>query len=214
MYIYGLPISLYSFKLRLAIALKGACIDTQPPPGGTYRSAEFCAINPASTIPALVDGEFVLAEVDAIVEYLDDVNVGDPLLPSEPKQRARTRMLSRWCDLRLEPHVRSFFPMIQASAWDENVIASSDAHIAAALDLFEKTLDNDGPYALGERPGLVDCGLTASLSWLYEFTPKLKLAARPGAKLARSIAALRANSSTSATIADYQDLVRRWVVAI
>ena len=61
MYVIELPISLYSFKLRLAIALKGASIEGREPPGGTYRSAEFRKINPAGTIPVLVDGDFILA---------------------------------------------------------------------------------------------------------------------------------------------------------
>lgn len=213
MIVYEMPISLYSFKLRLAIALKGASIEGHAPPGGTYRSEEFRSINPAGTIPALVDADFVLAETDAIVEYLDDTNVGNRLLPSDPRQRARTRMLSRWCDLRLEPHVRSLFPMIKTPSRDATLIATSDARIAAALTLFEETLDDLGPYALGQQPGLVDCGLTASLSWLSELTPILKLSARPGEKMMRTTAALRTNISTANIVSGYQARIRDWMVA-
>jgi len=34
MYIYQLPVSLYSFKLRLALRLKGLSIELREPPGG------------------------------------------------------------------------------------------------------------------------------------------------------------------------------------
>lgn len=211
MIIYELSISLYSFKLRLAIALKGAIIELRAPPGGTYRSTEFRAINPAGTIPALVDGDFVLSESDAIVEYLDDVHAGAPLLPSEPKLRARTRMLSRWCDLRLEPQIRSLFPAVKAATRDASFIAAADERIAAALVLLETRLDDEGPYALGAEPGLVDCGLMASMAWLAELTPALSLSARTGAKLARSVDALQNNPVTAEAITPYRLLVGKWV---
>lgn len=213
MIIYELPISLYSFKLRLAIALKGAAIELRAPPGGTYRSTEFRAINAAGTIPALVDGDFVLCESDAIVEYLDDVHAGAPLLPSDAKRRARTRMLSRWCDLRLEPQIRSLFPAVKAATRDASSIAAADERIAAALALLETALDDEGPYALGAEPGLVDCGLMASTAWLAELTPALSLSARPGAKLDRSVDALQKNPATAEAITTYRLLVGKWVSA-
>ncbi len=211
MIIYELPISLYSFKLRLAIALKGATIELRAPPGGTYRSPEFRAINPAGTIPTLVDGDFVLSESDAIVEFLDDVHAGTRLLPADPQLRARTWMLSRWCDLRLEPHVRSLFPVVKAATRDTSSIAAADERIAAALALIETALDDEGRYALGAEPGLVDCGLMASMAWLAELAPALKLSARPGEKLARAADVLQKNLVTSAEIEAYRTLVRKWV---
>jgi len=213
MYIYEMPLSLYSFKLRLAITLKGATLELRLPPGGSYRTAEYRAINPAGTIPALVDGEFVLSESDAIVEYLDDMQVGSALLPSDPQQRARARMMSRWCDLRLEPVVRSLFPSLKATIRDAAFMAAADDRIAAALALFEKALDDKGPYALGAKPGLLDCGLTASTVWLSELTPALSLSARPGQKLTRSIEALQNNPTTSSEIAAYRVLAKKWASA-
>lgn len=211
MYIYELPISLYSFKLRLAIALKGIAIEGRMPPGGSYRSTEFRDINPAGSIPALVDGDLTLAESDAIVEYLDDRNVGEALLPSNPQLRARTRMMSRWCDLRLEPNVRMLFPMVKPAGRDAGIIASADTRISAALALFEQTLDDEGPFALGAEAGLVDCGLVASLAWLSAIAPTLGLAAKPGRRIARTIGAMRASDATAEMIEAYQALVANWV---
>lgn len=211
MFIYQLPISLYSFKLRLAIALKGATLELRTPPGGTYRSAEFRAINPAGTIPTLIDDDFTLTESDAIIEYLDDMNVGAALLPADPQQRARARMMSRWCDMRLEPAVRALFAMVKPDSRNPESIAAADARIAAALDLLEQALDDEGPYALGARAGLPDCGLTASLVWLAEFSGPLKLTAQPGHKVSRTLAAMNANDTVAGEIGSYRTLAADWI---
>lgn len=202
---------LYSFKLRLAIALKGSSIEGREPPGGSYRSAEFRNINPAGTIPVLVDGDFILAESDAIIEYLDDARIGSPLLPSDPKKRARTRMLSRWCDLRLEAAVRSLFPMIKSPEPDRARIAATDARIAAALELLEQSLDKEGPFSLGARPGLVDCGLVAIAMWLEGIRAKLNFSAEPGPKLARTIEAMLTHQATDEMIQSHRLSIARCI---
>lgn len=210
MFIYDLPISLYGFKLRLAMALKGAVIETREPPGGSYRSPEFRAIVPAGTIPVLIDGDFILSETDVIVDYLDDVGIGSPLLPSDAKLRARTRMLSRWCDLRYEATVRSLFSQFKSEKRDQGAIASADERLVAALALIEQALDERGPFAIGAHPGLADCGLTATSVWLSAISPKLGLAAKPGDRLARLVEAMRRHRATAELMPGYEETVSRW----
>lgn len=155
--LYGLPISVYSCKLRLALALKGVVLPETPPPGG-YASATYKAIVPQGTIPALVESDFVLTESDAIVEYLDETGIGRPLLPAEPRARARARALSRLVDTRLEPAVRALFPLVGAGQPVPEV--ARDA-ILRPLEMLEK-LAGDGPYLSGlSTPGLPDCGIWA-----------------------------------------------------
>lgn len=211
MFIYSLPISLYGFKLRLAVALKETTVETREPPGGSYRTPEFRAVNLAGTIPALVDGDFVLSETDAIVEYLDDAGIGSPLLPSDAKRRARTRMLSRWCDLRYEAAVRSLFSQVKKPERDSEILASADARLLAALALFEQALDAEGPFATGARPGLADCGLAATSVWLEAIGPRLELAAEPGVKLARLVDAMRTHKATAELMSTYEGTIAQWM---
>lgn len=155
--LYGLPISVYSCKLRLALALKGVDLPETPPPGG-YASATYRAIVPQGTIPALVEGDFVLTESDAIVEYLDETGIGRPLLPREPRARARARAVSRLVDTRLEPAVRALFPLVGAG---QPVPEAERDAILRPLEILEK-LAGDGPYLSGlSTPGLPDCGIWA-----------------------------------------------------
>jgi glutathione S-transferase/maleylpyruvate isomerase len=211
MHIVELPISLYSFKLRLALRLKAATIALQPPPGGSYRSAEFALINPAGTIPTLVDGAFWLAESDAIIEHLDDLGIGRPLRPADLRQRAQDRMLSRWVDQRLEANLRKLFAQIAPAGRQPAAVAEADAAIKQSLALLEQGLDPDGPFATGAVPGLADCGLMASASWLIRLQEPLALTGRVGPRAARAMAAMAHDPRTAGEIGDYGARVDTWL---
>ena len=62
---------------------------------GDHKKPEFVALNPRHRVPTLVDGDFVLWESNAIVEYLDDAypGRGAPLFPGDPRTRATVRRL-------------------------------------------------------------------------------------------------------------------------
>lgn len=211
MHIYQLPLSLYSFKLRLALRLKGLSIPLHEPPGGSYRSDAYRAINPAGTIPALIDGELMLTETDSIIEYLDERGDGEPLLPQDVPLRARTRMLSRWVDLRLEAGIRSLFGQVPPRSRDPLAVAAADQRIAASLSLIGQAVDSAGPFMLGRRPGMADCGLVSCLLWLDAIGPPLALQSQAGAKLSRAMAAMAGDDRISAEIAAYRPLVAAWV---
>src|SRR4029077_106515 len=70
---------------------------------GDTRKPEFLALNPRHRVPVIVDGDFVLFESNAIVEYLEDAYPasGARLFPGD----ARTRALAR----RLVMEIDSYF---------------------------------------------------------------------------------------------------------
>lgn len=154
--LYATPVSVYSCKVRLALALKGLDWTEIAPPGG-YGSAEYRAIVAQGTVPALDHGGFVLAESDAIIEYLDDISVGPPLLPPGAQERARARALSRFIDTRLEPALRVLFPLVGT---DQPVSATVRDPLVRHLETLA-LLAGPGPFLTGARPGLPDCGLWA-----------------------------------------------------
>jgi len=108
--------SLASYRVRIAMNLKGLKPDEVIDVNlmkGQQREQAFRAVNPMMALPALVDGDGpALFESLAIIEYLDETHPNPPLLPKDPKGRARVRGLAQIvaCDSHplVVPRVREY----------------------------------------------------------------------------------------------------------
>jgi maleylacetoacetate isomerase len=116
MKIYSFWRSLATYRVRIALNLKGIVPDEVIDVNlmkGQQREAAYRAVNPMMAIPALIDGEGpALFESLAIIEYLDETHPSPPLLPRDPKGRARVRGLAQIvaCDSHplIVPRVREY----------------------------------------------------------------------------------------------------------
>jgi len=75
---------------------------------GEGRGAQYLAINPSGKIPALVDGEFILAESNAILLYLAEAHGGNQLWSSDAKQRGRIAQWLFWESAHWQPILIAF----------------------------------------------------------------------------------------------------------
>ncbi len=115
MKMYGNWRSAAAFRVRMALNLKGiACeeifIDLD---AGDQHKPEFRTINPQGAVPALFDGDGPpLTQSLAILDYLEETHPEVPLLPQNPRERARARSLAQLvaCDTHplYVPRVRNF----------------------------------------------------------------------------------------------------------
>src|SRR5690606_37527692 len=93
-------------KVRLAMAEKGLKFDLRIEKPWERREA-FLARNPAGEVPVLIDeNDVVLADGQAICEYLEEIYPDEPLLPKDAVERAETRRLVGWFDRRVHVEVQ------------------------------------------------------------------------------------------------------------
>jgi glutathione S-transferase len=88
MIVYGSSLSPFVRKVLAFAAEKGIELETRP--GGRGSSDEFKEASPFGKIPALRDGDFTIADSSAIVHYLEALKPDPELIPSDPRERART----------------------------------------------------------------------------------------------------------------------------
>lgn len=164
--LYSDPVSLYCAKLRVMLRHKGLDWEELPPPGG-YGSDEYRAIVPSGNLPGMIHDGFMLADSEAIAEYLNEAFAAVPMLPTNIHLRAKVREKSRLHDTRLEPAIRTIYPHVAYENRNAVAIAQTGAAInksMSSLDLLlsNETLDRD-------RLWLCDCGFAVAFAWIKAF---------------------------------------------
>lgn len=96
--------------------------------GGDLKQPEFLALNPRGKVPVIEDGEFVLYESAAILEYLEDAypDYGRRLFPGSVRQRALVRRMVCEADSYFAPPLNRLLREVlfkPREEWDEARIA-------------------------------------------------------------------------------------------
>ena len=96
--LYHLWLSPFCRKVRIALAEKALDFDLEIERVWQRRD-EFLRLNPAGSVPVLVEPDgAALAESSVVCEYLDEVYPYPPMLGATPAARAETRRLVAWFD--------------------------------------------------------------------------------------------------------------------
>jgi maleylacetoacetate isomerase len=170
MKLYSFWRSLATYRVRIALNLKGVQPDEVIDINlmkGQQREEAFRNVNPMMAIPALVDGEGpALFESLAILEYLDETHPNPPLLPKDPKGRARVRGLAQIvaCDSHplVVPRVREYLAH-EFGVDEAGVTKWAQNWHRAALNALEVNLKDraTGRYAHGDQITIADICLAS-----------------------------------------------------
>lgn len=96
--LHHLPLSPFCRKVRVTLREKNVEFELEAEPVWERRH-EFLALNPAGTVPVLVEDDgWVLPDSNAICEYVDEAYVGPSLIGRSAEERAETRRLVAWFD--------------------------------------------------------------------------------------------------------------------
>lgn len=179
--LYGVAVSAFVAKVRIALDWKGLSFREAAPPGG-YGSVEYRRIVPAGSVPGLVIDGRALHGSNAIVELLDELRPAPPLFPSDPWGRAEARALLDFHDNRLEAAARALFPLVKRD-WraEPEAVAAGRAGLDAALERLAD-LVRPAPFHLGAAPTMADLAFPVTLQMAEMLAAELgrPLALPPG----------------------------------
>jgi maleylacetoacetate isomerase len=164
MKLYGFSRSSAAFRVRIALNLKNLAYDHASVHlrRGEQRAPDYLKLNPQALVPALVDGELVLTQSLATIEYLDELHPNLPLLPNTPEGRARVRALAQIVACEIHPlgNLRVLQYLAKELKQDEPTVQHWFNHwIALGFHAFERLIaghPETGKFCHGDQPTLAD----------------------------------------------------------
>ena len=161
-----------AYRARIALNLKGLTpenvfIHLQK---NEQNAPAYIELNPTGLIPTLIDGDEVITQSLAIIEYLDETHPHPPLLPSSPEARARVRSiaLAIACDIHPLDNLRVLKYLTGVLQVSEEQKNEWYAHwVREGLRALETRLAADprtGRFCHGESPTLADVCLVPQLA--------------------------------------------------
>lgn len=177
MKLYGYFRSSASYRVRIALNLKGLAYDSVAvhlvKNGGEQLSASFRALNPEALVPALVDeqegNEVALSQSLAIIEYLEEKYPASPLLPKNLLDRAHVRALALAiaCDVHPLSNLRVLKYLTGTLGISEEQKNTWYQHwCMTGLRALEEKIAADprtGKFCYGDTPTLADCCLVPQI---------------------------------------------------
>ena len=164
--IIGSFVSPYVRKVLACMNLKGLDYEVDPITP-FFGNEEYERLSPLRRIPVLIDGDFSVSDSSVICAYLDEAYPDRPLLPRDPRDRARTRWFEEYADTRLGDvfiwglfYQKVVHPLVWGEPGDQARIDKSlNEDIPAALDYLEGELPGDG--FLFDEIGLADIAVAS-----------------------------------------------------
>jgi maleylacetoacetate isomerase len=167
-----------SFRVRIALALKGMAYDYVPVhiAKGDHKKEAYTGISADQLVPMLeTDDGTRLSQSMAIIEYLDDTQPEPRLLPADALGRARVRALAQSIACEIHPlnnlRVLKYLTRelkIEEDAknawyrhWCRDGLLAFERQLAALAAL--PSADPAAPFCYGNTPTLVDCCLVPQI---------------------------------------------------
>ncbi len=184
MKLYSYWRSTTSYRVRIALSLKGIAYETVPVDliAGEKHAAAYTALNPGQGVPSLVlDTGSVLTQSMAILDWLEDTRQDPPLLPTDPVQRAKVRAAALTIATDIHPvnNLRVVGRLKALGHSDEETTAWMNDWMTRGFAAFAELLEPDTPFCCGEAPGLADLCLVPQLynahRWGCDLSPFARL---------------------------------------
>ena len=150
---------------------RGSSSNSQPT-GFPNPTPEFCAASPFRKMPALVDGDYQLADSSAIIHYLEAKYPEPELIPADPRERGRTIWFDEFADTMLFAcGAKMFFNRIVAPRFlgREAILRRPRRPSATSCrrcSIIWKAVIPDSGYLVGDRLTLADIAVAGPVRQL------------------------------------------------
>ena len=159
-----------SYRVRIALALKGLSYDYEPVhlAKGEHLLQGYAALAADGLVPLLVEGDNALSQSLAIMEYLDETHPDPALLPKDALGRARVRALSLSIACEIHPlnNLRVLKYLSRELKVSEDTKNAWYRHwVDVGLAAFERQLAAlpASTFCFGDTPSMADCCLVPQI---------------------------------------------------
>jgi maleylacetoacetate isomerase len=168
-----------SYRVRIALALKGLDYDYKPVSllKNEHLQESYAAVSASRLVPLLRDGDHVVTQSLAIMEYLDETHPQPPLLPADAMGRARVRALA--LDIACEIHPLNNLRVLRYLVGPLKVTDDDKSRwyrhwVETGLEVVEQKLAaSPSRYCHGDSPTLADCVLVPQIFNAQRFDCRL-----------------------------------------
>ena len=179
MKLYSYWRSTTSYRVRIALHLKGIAFETVPVDlvAGAQHEPDYRAVNPIAGVPSLVtDDGTTLTQSMAILEWLEATHPTPPLLPDTPADAAAVRAAA--LIMATDVHPVNNLKVVQALKAlghdQETCVSWMHDWMTRGLRAYAALIPG-GDYSFGAAPTLADICLVAQLynahRWGVDLTP-------------------------------------------
>lgn len=167
--LHGAALSPFVRKARVVLAEKGLAyeaVHVDPfncPP-------EYSRLNPLRRIPALEDGDTVLADSGVICAYLDKAYPEQPLYPAGAAEYAHVLWLEKFADYELAPHTtftvfrnRVLMPLLGKTSDEERIAKALSEKLPPLLDYLEEQIKGR-EWFVGEQLTVADIAVATQFA--------------------------------------------------
>ena len=168
-----------SYRVRIALALKGLPYHYMPVhlARNEHLGEGYGGVSVSRLVPLLKDGDAVVHQSLAILEYLEETHPTPPLMPADALGRARVRALALdiACEIHPLNNLRVLRYLTGPMGLDEEAKNRWYRHwVETGLETVERQLAaQPGRFCHGDAPTLADCVLVPQIFNAQRFNCRL-----------------------------------------
>jgi glutathione S-transferase len=168
MLLLGTSVSPFVRKVMMYAAEKGIALENRAVRPGS-DDPDFKLASPFGKIPAFKDGDFTLADSTAIVHYLEAKVPNPPLIPLEPRARARAIWFDEMSDTVMFPSCTKIFfnrvllPKLMQKPGDEARASEAETkELPRIFEYLESVIPGSG-FLVGDSLTIADIAVVNQL---------------------------------------------------